>query len=113
MNKKIFLCLLLFCLFNYSCIDKHKKFNVSNDTEIINKYKTEIRVHYSAYEKPYYIFITDNETDICSFNGTNYLIEKGKQEEIFSTTAPIEITGQFKIDEYGKKYEVTRYTKEY
>lgn len=70
-----------------------------------NKYKTEIIVHYSTHRITTYMFYTDNETDICSFNGTNYLVEKGNKEELFSSTAPIEIIKQSKFDNNGKETE--------
>lgn len=70
-----------------------------------NKYKTEIIVHYSTNRITTYTFYTDNETDVCSFNGTNYLVEKGNKEELFSSTAPIEIIKQSKFDNNGKETE--------
>lgn len=70
-----------------------------------NKYKTEIIVHYSTHRLTTYTFYTDNETDVCSFNGTNYLVEKGNNEELFSSTAPIEIIKQSKFANNGKETE--------
>ena len=58
-----------------------------------------------GYGRTTYTFYTDNETDVCSFNGTNYLIEKGNKEELFSSTAPIEIIKQSKFDNNGKETE--------
>ena len=36
---------------------------------------------------------------------TNYLVEKGNNEELFSSTAPIEIIKQSKFDNNGKETE--------
>lgn len=71
-----------------------------------NKYKTEIKVHYSANERTIYTFYTNKRVDVCSFNGTNYLIEKDNQEELMSTTAPIEIIKQSKFDTNGTETEI-------
>ena len=80
----------------------------NNSTKLIgvnNKYRTVIRVHYSTYNTKTYTFYTENITDICSFNGTNYLIEKDNKEELLSTTAPIEIIKQSKFDKNGTETE--------
>ena len=72
---------------------------------IENKYRTEIKIYWSTYEIKTYTYYTDNSVDVCSFNGTNYLIEKGNTEELLSTTAPIEIIKQSKFDKDGKETE--------
>lgn len=98
-NKRIIcfaLCLLLFA----ACMN-----NTTTTIGKSNVYRTEIKVHYSTYNHETYTFYTENKTDVCSFNGTNYLIEKGNTEELFSTTAPIEIIKQSKFDENGKETE--------
>ena len=62
-----------------------------NDTKTIglnNKFKTEYRIYYTTGSAIDYEVYTDSETLVCSFNGTNYLLEKGNAEEIVSTTAP-------------------------
>ena len=72
-----------------------------------NKFETEYRVYYSARANHDYIVYTDSEVITCSFNGTNYLFEKGQSEEIISTTAPIRIVKQYKYDKDGNKSEFT------
>ena len=82
-----------------------------NNTKIIgqnNKFKTEYRIYYSTGVSIDYETYTDSETCVCSFNGTNYLLEKGSEEEIVSTTAPIRILKITKFDENGKETEYTR-----
>ena len=79
-----------------------------NDTKTIglnNKFKTEYRIYYTTGSAIDYEVYTDSETLVCSFNGTNYLIEKGNGEELISTTAPIRILKQYKFDENGNKSE--------
>lgn len=98
--RKGIICILMFIILFVSC--------TNNSTKVIgvnNKYRTEISVHYSTYCVKTYTYYTNSITDICSFNGTNYLIEKGNQEELFSTTAPIEIVKQSKFDQNGKEVE--------
>lgn len=78
----------------------------TNKTEVIglnNKYKTEYRIYYCTSCIHDYEIYTDSETITCSFNGTNYLFEKGNQEEIISTTAPIRIVKITKFDKDGKE----------
>ena len=70
-----------------------------------NCYETTYTVHYSRHRHTYVTY-TENETFICSFNGTNYLFEKDKEEEIFSSTAPIEIVEQIKYDKNGNYTKV-------
>lgn len=97
-SKRIIIVLSLFLFIAYS----------NKESRLIgleNKYKTEIIVHYSTHRITTYMFYTDNETDVCSFNGTNYLVEKGNKEELFSSTAPIEIIKQSKFDNNGKETE--------
>jgi len=98
----IILCAILFI----GCGNNIKTINITN------KYKTEINVHYSTYHVETYIFYTDNITEVCSFNGTNYLIEKEREEELLSTTAPIEIIKKSKFDKNGTELELeTNYYK--
>ena len=73
-----------------------------------NKFLTEYRIYYSSRAIIDYNIYTDSEVVCCSFNGTNYLLEKGNAEEIISTTAPIRIVKQYKFDENGNKSEYTR-----
>jgi len=98
----IILCAILFI----GCGNNIKTINITN------KYKTEINVHYSTYHVETYVFYTDNITEVCSFNGTNYLIENGNNGELISTTAPIEIIKKSKFDKNGKESELeTNYYK--
>lgn len=69
-----------------------------------NKFETVYRVYYGAGSYDYTVY-TDNETFVCSFNGTNYLLEKGGTEELFSSTAPIRIKKQYKYDGNGNRTE--------
>ena len=90
MNKIIFS--LLLCLF-LSCNEAKEstvKF-LCNDSILTGKYKTEYIIHYSAYRNPEYTIYSDKEIYTCSFQGTNFLLEKDNSEEILSTTAPIQI----------------------
>lgn len=98
MKHKILLCfIVLLCL--VSC--KDEPITICKDV-----YETEIIVHYSTYERTLYIVYSNDKLETCSFNGTNYLIEKNNSEELFSTTAPIEIIKQFKYDHNGNKREL-------
>ena len=94
--KKIILILSIFLLF--SCEDK--------TIGLKNCYETTYIVYYDRHRKSYVVY-TENETFACSFNGTNYLLEKGNTEELVSTTAPIRILKQYKFDENGNKSEYT------
>lgn len=99
--RKGIVCILAFMSIVFvSCTN-----NSTKTIGINNKYRTEIRVHYSTYEVKTYTYYTNDITDICSFNGTNYLIEKDKTEELLSTTAPIEIVKQSKFDKNGTETE--------
>jgi len=98
-NKRIILITLLISII-VGCNNSHDRI-----IGLENKYRTEIKVHYSTYERTIYTFYTDNKVDVCSFNGTNYLIENGNQEELMSTTAPIEIIKQSKFDKNGTETE--------
>ena len=93
--KKIILILSILLMF--SCEDK--------TIGLKNCYETTYHVYYGRHIKGYVVY-TENETFICSFNGTNYLFEKDKEEEIFSSTAPIEIVEQIKYDKDGNYTEV-------
>ena len=110
MNKlqKILFGIIIFILFTISgllCACFKKTSNEERIIGIENKYRTEINIYWSTYEIKTYTYYTDNSVDVCSFNGTNYLIEKGNTEELLSTTAPIEIIKQSKFDKDGKETE--------
>ena len=93
--KKIILILSILLMF--SCEDK--------TIGLKNCYETTYIVYYNSHRKSYVVY-TENETFACSFNGTNYLFEKDKEEEIFSSTAPIEIVEQIKYDKDGNYTKV-------
>lgn len=104
MKKILLIFIIVLYITLFSCSNNIKT------TEIINKFKTEYRIYYSIAAPVDYTIYTDSETCVCSFNGTNYLLEKGNGEELVSTTAPIRILKITKIDENGKE---TEYTKPY
>ena len=72
---------------------------------INNKFETTYIVFYSGNHTQKYTIYTDNEVCTCSFQGTNFLIEKDNPEELVSTTAPICIIEQYKYDKDGNKSE--------
>lgn len=83
----------MFCMMS-SCV-KEKTIGLKNI------YETEYKVHYASGTIRFHVAYTDSEPIACSFNGTNYLIEKDKDEEIMSTTAQIEIVKITKYDNVG------------
>lgn len=83
----------MFCMMS-SCV-KEKTIGLKN------VYKTEYRIHYASGSARYHVAYTDSEPVACSFNGTNYLLEKDKDEEIVSTTAQIEVVKITKYDNDG------------
>ena len=92
MRNRIFV--LLFVFFMLISCNEAKESNIKilgEDSILIGKYKTEYIIHYSAYRNPEYTIYSDKEIYTCSFQGTNFLLEKDNTEEILSTTAPIQI----------------------
>ena len=93
LNIKNKLLILLFCFFCViSC--NHNSSNIrilGTDSTLIGKYKTEYIIHYNSNWNPTYEIYSDKEIYTCSFQGTNFLLEKDNTEEILSTTAPIQI----------------------
>lgn len=87
MNK---LFIILFCLLTLSCTNNDETKSIV-ESEMIGKYKTEYIIHYSTYNGVRNIIYSDKEIYTCSFQGTNFLLEKDNAEEIVSTTAPIQI----------------------
>ena len=63
----------------------------NNDSTLIGKYKTEYTVYYGYGYATTNTIYSDKEIYTCSFQGTNFLLEKDNAEEILSTTAPIQI----------------------
>ena len=88
--KKLFIALFI-CLM-FSCNNQISKVQIlGNDSTLIGKYKTEYIIHYNSNWNPTYEIYSDKEIYTCSFQGTNFLLEKDNTEEILSTTAPIQI----------------------
>jgi len=93
LNIKNKLLILLFCFFCLlSCNHNSSKIRIlGTDSTLIGKYKTEYIIHYNSNCNPTYEIYSDKEIYTCSFQGTNFLLEKDNTEEILSTTAPIQI----------------------
>lgn len=64
---------------------------LGQDSTLVGKYKTEYVIYYTSSHAKTNIIYTNNSVYTCSFQGTNFLLEKDNTEEILSTTAPIEI----------------------
>lgn len=85
--KKFYL--LLSLIFMLSC---------NNEKTIYEgNYVTTYCIYYTNISKETKTICTQNEVYVCSFNGTNYLLEKNVPEELVSTTAPIRIIKTDKI----------------
>lgn len=69
-----------------------------------NVYKTTYTVYYATYNNTTRVIYTKSEVSTCSFNGTNYLFEN--EEELFSSTAPIEIIEVIKYDKDGNPTKI-------
>lgn len=87
LNIRSKILIIIFSIFLFlSCDGKN-----SIDSQLVGKYKTEYIIHYAyGYHHEETIY-TDKEVYSCSFQGTNFLLEKDNPEEILSTTAPIQI----------------------
>jgi len=92
-KKYIIILFFVFILTLYSCnIDnKNNTINISKDSILTGKYKTEYIIHYNSNWNVKCEIYSDKEVYTCSFQGTNFLLEKDNSEEILSTTAPIQI----------------------
>ena len=91
-KKYIIILFFVFTLTLYSCNNiTNNTINISKDSVLIGKHKTEYIIHYNTNCNPSYIIYSDKEVYTCSFQGTNFLLEKDNTEEILSTTAPIQI----------------------
>ena len=90
LNIKNKLLILLFCFFCLlSCNHNGKPDRIlGTDSTLIG---TEYIIHYNSNWNPTYEIYSDKEIYTCSFQGTNFLLEKDNAEEILSTTAPIQI----------------------
>lgn len=90
--KKLILFFTLLCLF--SCSNNNYISIKSTGTN----YKVEYMIHWCAGLSPEHeIIYTNDSVYVCSFQGTNFLLEKNNSEELFSTTAPIQIRSIEKI----------------
>lgn len=100
MNRITFLFCLFYIILFTSCnniIDSYDSFTSQDDSLYIGKYKTEYVIYWTPYDNDSKVIYSDNEVYTCSFQGTNFLLEKDNSEEIFSTTAPIKIKSCIKI----------------
>ena len=90
-HKILVIVFLIFLL--VSCNHNSVNFTkiLGEDSTLIGKYKTEYIIHYNSNWNPTYTIYSDKEIYTCSFQGTNFLLEKDNTEEILSTTAPIQI----------------------
>lgn len=60
-------------------------------------YRTVVWVYYGISSTEYILYSKDSIYS-CSFQGTNFLLEKNNEHEILSTTAPIKIKNIKKIN---------------
>lgn len=91
--KLIFVLILLFtsCGPNYRNV--HNLYKVDNPN-----YITYIRVYWaSGYYDNYDIYSKDT-IYTCSYQGTNFVLEKNNEHEIYSSTAPIKILESIKLN---------------
>lgn len=99
MKFRILFLLLINCFLFLGCSENEKVKTLNYDSNLTYKYKSEIMVYYAEYNTQRYIVYSNNEIYSCSFQGTNFLLEKNNSEELFSTTAPIQIISTEKNDE--------------
>ena len=60
-------------------------------------YRTVVWVYYGRSSTEYILYSNDSIYS-CSFQGTNFLLEKNNEHEILSTTAPIRVLNIKKIN---------------
>lgn len=104
MRKKIFI--LIFCIISLvACDNKFLNSDIistfttnDGDTTLVvedpnlnGMYITKYEIYWSYGISETKEIYSDKEIYTCSFQGTNFLLEKDNTEEIFSTTAPIRI----------------------
>ncbi len=80
--------ILIFCIF---CIISCSNQPNSLDSSIIGKYETKYIVYWNSGVAKEYTIYTNDSVYTCSFQGTNFILEKDNTNELFSTSAPIEI----------------------
>lgn len=84
--------LILFFILLMSCENTNKiLYNVENPN-----YKTIVWVYYRSSTE--YILYSKDSVYTCSYQGTNFLLEKNNENELFSTSAPIRILKCYKIE---------------
>jgi len=107
MRKIIFSFFLFYIILLFTSCDNttdvYDSFINQDDSLYIGKYKTEYAIFWTCYEIDNKVIYSDNEVYTCSFQGTNFLLEKNNSEEIFSTTAPIKIKSCKKITKQNPK----------
>lgn len=89
-----FLFSILFTILILISCDKPNNviYNVDNPN-----YKTIVWVYYGRSSTEYVLYSNDSIYS-CSFQGTNFLLEKNNEHEILSTTAPIQVLKIKKIN---------------
>ena len=92
MKTKLFILFFVLFILVACGYDISYKLNPDDiDSTYIGKYKTEYVIYYGPGYAQSNIIYSDKEIYTCSFQGTNFLLEKDNTEEILSTTAPIRI----------------------
>ena len=85
--------LILFFILCISCENPNKiLYNVENPN-----YKTIVWVYYGRSCVEHILYSKDS-VYTCSYQGTNFLLEKNNENELFSTSAPIRILKCYKIE---------------
>ena len=85
--------LILFFILCISCENSNKiLYNVENPN-----YKTIVFVYYGRSSTEHILYSKDS-VYTCSYQGTNFLLEKNNENELFSTSAPIRIVKCYKIE---------------
>ena len=85
--------LILFFVLCMSCENPNDiLYNVENPN-----YKTIVFVYYGRSSTEHILYSKDS-VYTCSYQGTNFLLEKNNENELFSTSAPIRILKCYKIE---------------
>lgn len=93
--KKI--ALFLISLFFFSCVNINDNSNYPLIKSTGNKYKCECTIYWADGIWDRVTIYTNDSIYTCSFQGTNFLLEKNNSEELFSSTATIRIKSIKKI----------------
>lgn len=89
--KNIIVIAVFYLLTLCGCSEAEQVKQINYNENLQYKYKTEVYIYYTAYHKQKCIVYSNKEIYTCSFQGTNFLLEKDNSEEYLSTTAPIQI----------------------